>query len=216
MLLMVRSAPVSCSLLCVKLRLSSPAPLRTGFGNALLLSGDTKFMDAWRTNLDSVNANCKTIDGVEMSPHMHGDDGWCGRPFSGRLAQRSSLCSRWSPHTRYDYAPEPYSHGSMEVFDWSNLQDADRSRVGDHPWLSFLEGNNPDFPIAAMQEDFVELRSKLEDMRNDPTTPDTVRIEHPPFDPSPPSLTRRRFGSGSPTTRIPSTPALTTSRRWLL
>ena len=45
--------------------------------------------------------------------------------------------------------------------------------------LSFLEGNNPDYPIAAMQEDFVELRSKLEDMRNDPTTPDTVRIEQP-------------------------------------
>ena len=92
--------------------------------------------------------------------------------------------------SRYDYAPEPYAHGSMEVFDWSNLQDADRSRVGDHPWLSFLEGNNPDYPIAAMQEDFVELRSKLEDMRNDPTTPDTVRIEQPPFDPSPPPLTR--------------------------
>ena len=177
MLSMVRSAPVSCSLLCVKLRLSSPAPLRTGFGNALLLSGDTKFMDAWRTNLDSVNANCKTIDGVEMYPHMHGDDGWCGRPPLAVL-RNGVLCAH-AGWCRYDFAPEPYSHGSMEVFDWSNIQDADRSRVGDHPWLSFLEGNNPDYPIAAMQEDFVELRSKLEDMRNDPTTPDTVRIEQP-------------------------------------
>ena len=160
----------------MKLRLSSPAPLRTGFGNALLLSGDTKFMDAGRTNLDSVNANRKTIDGVEMYPHMHGDEGW------------------------YDFSPSPYSQGAQEVYYWS-MDKADLGRLdAAGGWFGYLEGNNSSYPEVALQADFERLRGQMEKVRNDPTTPDTRLSDNPnPFNPAiPGGLTQLMMGGLTP------------------
>lgn len=131
-----------------------------GFGNALLLTGDQKYVDIWRTVLESVNANQQVIDGVTMYPHMHGDDGW------------------------YDYVPEPYSHSALEVYDWL-MNAADRALVGDHPWLDYLSGNNPDYPIEALLRDCSDVRHQIEQVRNDPTTPDTRLSDNPnPFNPA--------------------------------
>ena len=131
-----------------------------GFGNALLLTGDHKYVDVWRTVLESVNANRKTVDGVTMYPHMHGDDGW------------------------YDYAPEPYDRGAVEVYDWSMDPD-DRALTGDNPWLDFLDGANPGFPVDALKRDFEDLRGQVEKIRNDTSTPDTRLSDNPnPFNPA--------------------------------
>lgn len=131
-----------------------------GFGNALLLTGDHKYVDVWRTVLDSVNGNKKTIDGVEMYPHMHDDNGWC------------------------NYAPEPYDRGAMEVYDWS-LKTEDRTRVADHEWLVYLDGNDPDYPVKALQREFAEVREQVEKERKDPSTPDTRLSDHPnPMNPA--------------------------------
>jgi hypothetical protein len=69
-----------------------------GVGNALLLTGDLKYVDAWRTMLDEVRSNAKEIDGVQMYPHAFGE-------FEGILGQVSAadlfcskgfvLCSTW-------------------------------------------------------------------------------------------------------------------------
>ncbi len=131
-----------------------------GFGNALLLTGDRKYVDVWRTVLESVNANQKTVDGVTMYPHMHGDDGW------------------------YDYAPEPYDRGAVEVYDWS-LNPDDRALAGDQPWLDFLDGSNPGFPVDALKQDFEHLRGQVEKIRNDTSTRDTRLSDNPnPFNPA--------------------------------
>ena len=119
-----------------------------GFANGLLLTGDMDYIDAWRTTLDGVNANAKVVDGVMMYPRMHGDDGW------------------------YDFQPEPFGTGALHVYYWS-MDPADRGRVPQDPWLDFLEGNNPDWPVQALEDGLEVVRDRVERLRADMSTPDT-------------------------------------------
>ena len=119
-----------------------------GFANGLLLTGDMGYIDAWRTTLDGVNANAKVVDGVMMYPRMHGDDGW------------------------YDFQPEPFGTGALHVYYWS-MDPADRGRVPQDPWLDFLEGNNPDWPVQALEDGLEVVRDRVERLRADMSTPDT-------------------------------------------
>ena len=119
-----------------------------GFANGLLLTGDMGYIDAWRTTLDGVNANAKVVDGVTMYPRMHGDDGW------------------------YDFQPEPFGTGALHVYYWS-MDPADRGRVPEDPWLDFLEGNNPGWPVQALEDGLEVVRDRVERLRADMSTPDT-------------------------------------------
>ena len=119
-----------------------------GFANGLLLTGDMDYIDAWRTTIDGVNANAKVVDGTMMYPRMHGDDGW------------------------YDFQPEPFGTGALHVYYWS-MDPADRGRVPQDPWLDFLEGNNPDWPVQALEDGLEVVRDRVERLRADMSTPDT-------------------------------------------
>lgn len=131
-----------------------------GFGNAYLLTGDRKYPDTWRTMINAINANSKIMDGETMYPRMHGDDGW------------------------YHYGPQPYSNGALDVYYWS-MDKQDRDRVHDHPWISFLDGRNDNYPIEAMQHDFGTVRDRMSLVHNDPTTPDTRLSDNPnPYNPA--------------------------------
>ena len=70
-----------------------------GFGNAFLLTGDDRYLDPWRKQIDKINAQKKVVNGRTLYPHMYGDQGW------------------------YDYTPKPYYHGAMEVYYWSMRPD---------------------------------------------------------------------------------------------
>src|SRR6267143_1827687 len=47
-----------------------------GFMNAFLVTGDDRYLDVWRKQIDAVNANQKTVDGKTVYPHMYGEQGW--------------------------------------------------------------------------------------------------------------------------------------------
>ncbi len=119
-----------------------------GFGNALLLTGDRRYVDAWRTMLDTINANKKTINGREMYPHMYGDEGW------------------------YSYTPQPYSQGALDVYYWS-MDRGDLKYLPQTGWIGYLEGKHPDYPVEALQQEFETVRRKVEGIRQDASTPDT-------------------------------------------
>lgn len=125
-----------------------------GFANALLLTGDQRYVDVWRGVIEQVNANKKAIDGRTMYPRMYGDKGW------------------------YDYQPEPFSAGALEVYYWSMSQ-RDRGLLPSTGWLAFLEGRDPQYPLRALQDDFVTLRQKVDMMRQDTSTPDTRMSDDP-------------------------------------
>ena len=119
-----------------------------GFGNALLLTGNQRYVDVWRKVIDEVNRHAKVFDGREMYPRSYGDEGW------------------------YNFQPEPFDHGALEVYYWS-MDRADLKRLPRTGWLAFLEGEQPDYPVEALSQDLATVRRKVELMRQDATTPDT-------------------------------------------
>jgi hypothetical protein len=125
-----------------------------GFANAFLLTGDRRYVDAWRGQIEAVNAQKKTVDGRTLYPHMYGDQGW------------------------YDYIPQPYSQGAAEVYYWSMRPD-DRARVRNSGWLDFLDGKAPGYPERALRAELASVRQKVHAMRRDPTTPDTRLSDDP-------------------------------------
>lgn len=126
----------------------------TGFGNALLLTGDQRYVDLWRNQIQAVNANAKEVDGRKMYPRMFGDNGW------------------------YAFEPTPYSVGALEIYFWS-MKPADRERIGRDPWLDYLDGGNPDYPERALRADFARIRERVAGQRADTSTPDTRLADDP-------------------------------------
>jgi hypothetical protein len=125
-----------------------------GFGNAHLLTGDDRYLDPWRRQIDLVNAQKEVIDGREQYPHMHGDHGW------------------------YAYAPRKYDDGATELWYWSMRPD-DRARLATTGWLAYLDGKDPGYPKRALRADFAAIRRKVAGLRADATTPDTRLADDP-------------------------------------
>src|SRR5262245_23150728 len=63
-----------------------------GFLNAYLLTGDDKYLDGWRKQIDAINSHQKAANGSTLYPHMYGDQGW------------------------YDFTPQKYTQGAMEIY----------------------------------------------------------------------------------------------------
>jgi hypothetical protein len=125
-----------------------------GFMNAYLLTRDDRYVDAWRKQADAINANAKVENGRTLYPHMRGDQGW------------------------YDYTPEKFNAYALEAY-YLTLKPADRARVPRNEWLEFLEGRKPAFPEEALRRDLERVRTRVQAIRQDETTPDTRLADDP-------------------------------------
>ena len=125
-----------------------------GFGNAFLLTGDRRYIDAWTKMIDLVNSNAKMIGDRNMYPRMYGDDGW------------------------YDFRETPWAEGALDCWFWTG-EERDRRRVAGDQWVRFLAGDNPGYPEQALRRDFETIRGRVAGMRADTTTPDTRLADDP-------------------------------------
>lgn len=130
-----------------------------GFGNALLLTGNQRYVDVWRQMYDKVNANARVENGQTLYPHMYGteegDEGW------------------------YHYTPQPFAPGAEEVYYWTFDRAVLDLLPSKPPWIAFLDGEEPDYPVAALQEDLAIVRQRVEQMRQDTSSPDTRMSDDP-------------------------------------
>jgi hypothetical protein len=118
-----------------------------GFNNALLLTGDQKYVDAWRTMMDSVNSHVRQVDGQSQYPTMHGADGW------------------------YGWRSTPWNIGALEVWYWSQ-KPQDLQRISGVGWIEFLEGRNAAYPEQALESDLRTIQQRVKAIRSDTTPPD--------------------------------------------
>jgi hypothetical protein len=118
-----------------------------GFSNALLVTGNQKYVGAWRNMIDVVNSHARTSDGRKQYPSMYGADGW------------------------YGWRSEPWNVGALEVWFWS-MRPEDRRRAGSEPWLAYLDGKNASYPESALQSDLESIARRLATIREDRTPPD--------------------------------------------
>lgn len=125
-----------------------------GFMNAYLLTGDDRFLDAWRRQIDAVNSNKKVVGGKTVYPSMFGDKGW------------------------YDFTPAKYSAGALEIA-YLSMKPDDLAEVADNPWLSYLAGKNAGFPEQTLRGDLARIGKQVKEIRADTTTPDTRLADDP-------------------------------------
>ena len=118
-----------------------------GFNNALFVTGDQKYVDAWRTMMDAVNSHARVFDGKKQYPTMCGAEGW------------------------YGWRNDPWSVGALEVWYWSQ-RPRDLERAGSGGWLGFLKGQNPSFPEDALQRELTQMRQRVAALRKDTTPPE--------------------------------------------
>jgi hypothetical protein len=125
-----------------------------GFMNAFLLTGDDRYLDVWRKQIDAVNANAKQVDGQLLYPHMFGDQGW------------------------YEFTPQKYDSHVLEIAYLSQRQ-ADFARVSGNSSLEYFAGRQAGYPEAALRRDLARVRDRIAAMRLDSTTPDTRLADDP-------------------------------------
>ncbi len=118
-----------------------------GFNNALLVTGDQKYVDAWRTMMDTVNSHARDDGGRKQYPTMFGAEGW------------------------YGWRDAPWNVGALEVWYWSQ-RSSDRTRVSRNDWLEYLDGRKPDYPEQALERDLGSIPQRLTAIRRDTTPPE--------------------------------------------
>jgi hypothetical protein len=128
-----------------------------GLNNALLLTGDQKYVDAWRDMTNAVNANARTVDGKTQYPSMYGLD---------LTTDPKATKAGW-----YGWRDRPWNVGALEVWYFSQKPE-DLARVPPNPWLEFLQGRNPGYPEKAMAEDLATIKQRVEGIRKDQSKPD--------------------------------------------
>jgi hypothetical protein len=117
-----------------------------GFTNAVLVTGNQKYADAWRTMMDAVNSHARMVEGKKQFPTMHGAEGW------------------------YGWQPQPWNVGALELWYLSARAD-DAKRVGGNAWLAYLQGSDPSYPETALRRDLATVARKTATFRADKTPP---------------------------------------------
>ena len=131
-----------------------------GFGNAILLSGEVeKYASVWRTNLKKVNANSKDEGGVTLYPQVYG----CFNHHAADDFAHPGTDPKWD-----NYTPTPYNAGAAELHYWTQ-NPVDLEWAGGAGW----QGTSPEEAVAQLGGTLQQLRSLVEEMRNDSTTPTT-------------------------------------------
>lgn len=118
-----------------------------GFNSALLVTGDQKYLDAWRTMTDAINANARTVDGRKEYPTMYGAEGW------------------------YGWQAQPWNVGALEVW-YGSMKASDLARAPQSGWVSYLQGKEAAFPETALRRDLETLAQRGKAIAADDTPPE--------------------------------------------
>jgi hypothetical protein len=127
---------------------------RIAFGSAFLLTADESYVEPLRRQMHNLYAVQKMENGRVLLPNKHGDQGW------------------------YGYIPNRHADLERDLYLWS-MREADLERVSGDPWITYLAGKNPGYPMKALEAEFQRIRRTVAGLRADTSTPDTRASDHP-------------------------------------
>jgi hypothetical protein len=120
--------------------------VRIGMGNSMLLTGDQGFAEPLRAQIGNLLAASRMQpDGSLLIPNKYGDQGW------------------------YGYGNNHHNDVQQDLFLWS-MNDADKERIKQLGWMSFLAGTNPNYPVTALRSALQQSRQRVQAIANDPAT----------------------------------------------
>jgi hypothetical protein len=161
---------------------------------ATLVSGDRRYLDLLRSQIDVLLANSMEREGDLLVPYRYGPNGWEdfrpleAHPFS-HLWKMSMSPADWKRIERlragsrrgpmpYAYAesPEPPEPGAEawrpdgSTVDWKkpvvDMSHRNQHRYNEAPHLLYLAGENPDWPIRILEAEYARLLRNLDRIRS--------------------------------------------------
>jgi hypothetical protein len=126
------------------------------FGNALLLTGDQRYTQVLRRQIDNLYAASKVENGRTLVPRYYGDNGWYGH-HDGESGSPGGLSNLREVET--------------DVYMWS-LEPRDLERLPKRGWIGYLTSGDATYPLTALQAELGDMRRAAARLRSDTTTPD--------------------------------------------
>jgi hypothetical protein len=145
-----------------------------GAANALLATGDPSFLDLPRSLLDRVLQESKLESGRRLVPHKYGDRGWYAhRPLNPQCPVNIfCLAGEAEDWQRIERLADVRSWDSFSYYKGKG----DAGNEG--PWISFLRGRNPRFPVEVLKATYGETLRRLRLIREDRTRPEERDVHH--------------------------------------
>lgn len=145
-----------------------------GGANALTLTGDRSFLELPRGVIEMVRREGRVEAGRLLVPHRHDERGW----YNYQPIQPSYLIHLWY------LSQEPQDYARIEAMaateGWTKLDyhkaKGDFGHEG--PWLRFLEGKYPTYPVDILKASLQETARRMENIRADRTTVDQQDVHH--------------------------------------
>jgi len=145
-----------------------------GAANALVLTGDRSFLGLPRSVIETVQKQGRVQDGRFVVPHRHDERGW----YDFRPINPSYLVHLW--YLSQDPSDYQRIETMVDTSPWTRLQY--RKAKGDYghegPWLRYLEGRFPDYPVQILQANLSETDRRMGMVRSDTTTVDQQDVHH--------------------------------------
>ncbi len=145
-----------------------------GGTNAYLASGDPKYLELPRSVLQLAEKLARLEEGRTVVPHRHGDHGW----YDYRRISPAHVIYLWyvsqdpGDYRRIGRLTEGYALDRLSY----QKKKGDWEHAG--PWLGFVEGRNPDYPVEVLKATYAESLRRLEVIRRDRTDPAARDVHH--------------------------------------
>lgn len=145
-----------------------------GAGNAYMVTGDNKYLAMPKAVIKMVEDEAKEINGQLQVPYRFDDNGWWDyrpmRPkypthlwFITRSQEDWDRAKRLTDSDKWNHTTYHKSKGDSE---------------NTASWMGFLNGDNPNFPVEILRENYKEVHRRLKNLREDDSLPDDQDVHH--------------------------------------
>jgi len=114
---------------------------RVAMGNALLLTGDSNFIEPLVMQMDNLFKVKQMKDSLILLPNKFGPNGW------------------------YGYIPNKHRDLSLDIYLWS-MDSANLRFLPNDPWIDFLEGKNKLYPLQTFHSESDAVKTKIQEIQN--------------------------------------------------
>lgn len=149
-------------------------PALNAGSNATLLTGDPSWLDLHRSQADLLWSLRREEDGVAKIPARHGDQGW----FDYRRPWPEYYVHLW-----FVSRSEEDRARLVERFpNWKGWRGEPRfGKAGSYApmgWFAYMQGENPNFPEKVLEDTYVGMCQRLEEIEHDDGDPEEWGVHH--------------------------------------